>query len=321
MSGFPETGDLFATNQVSPDTERCYRYQLRNFAHCGTLVLEGTYSLGDLMPGNMQHPIESFEGGFLWTGNSAKAKIIWRILAEAAGRSILVFDYGCGAASQWRQVLSRHPNLRYVGYDPDERSVESARKALDGLCADVYTGKAIDELSLEADYVVSLSVFEHILDRVGYLNNAKRFLLRDGTFFLNYDDGHFRNLIDLDRPETWYPALRVWIHNKLSRTLAVAGNITQFQSRVGRFEVDQLVESAGFIRTESFYSNLRDLKELHKNIDVEKRADLMDLWVVLEDALNSGFIKDGSSQWGDKANLWRVMGSRTLVLRQHITGK
>ena len=81
------------------------------------------------------------------------------------------------------------------------------------------------------------------------------------------------------------------------------------------------MESAGFIRTESFYSNFRDLKELHKNIDVEKRADLMDLWVVLEDALNSGFIKDGSSQWGDKANLWRVMGSRTLVLRQHITGK
>ena len=32
MSGLPKTGDLFATNQVSPDTERCYRYQLRNFA-------------------------------------------------------------------------------------------------------------------------------------------------------------------------------------------------------------------------------------------------------------------------------------------------
>ena len=26
------TGELFATNQVSPDTERCYKYQLRNFA-------------------------------------------------------------------------------------------------------------------------------------------------------------------------------------------------------------------------------------------------------------------------------------------------
>ena len=32
MNGLPKTGDLFATNQVSPDTERCYRYQLRNFA-------------------------------------------------------------------------------------------------------------------------------------------------------------------------------------------------------------------------------------------------------------------------------------------------
>ncbi len=32
MNALPLTGELFATNQVSPDTERCYRYQLRNFA-------------------------------------------------------------------------------------------------------------------------------------------------------------------------------------------------------------------------------------------------------------------------------------------------
>ena len=32
MSALPTTGELFATNQVSPETERGYRYQLRNFA-------------------------------------------------------------------------------------------------------------------------------------------------------------------------------------------------------------------------------------------------------------------------------------------------
>jgi hypothetical protein len=32
MNKIPNTGELFATNQVSPDTERCYKYQLRNFA-------------------------------------------------------------------------------------------------------------------------------------------------------------------------------------------------------------------------------------------------------------------------------------------------
>ena len=31
MNALPLTGELFATNQVSPDTERCYKYQLRNF--------------------------------------------------------------------------------------------------------------------------------------------------------------------------------------------------------------------------------------------------------------------------------------------------
>ena len=32
MSALPTTGELFATNQVSPETERGYKYQLRNFA-------------------------------------------------------------------------------------------------------------------------------------------------------------------------------------------------------------------------------------------------------------------------------------------------
>ena len=32
MNNIPTTGELFATNQVSPDTERCYRNQLRHFA-------------------------------------------------------------------------------------------------------------------------------------------------------------------------------------------------------------------------------------------------------------------------------------------------
>ena len=32
MNNIPTTGELFAINQVSPDTERCYRNQLRHFA-------------------------------------------------------------------------------------------------------------------------------------------------------------------------------------------------------------------------------------------------------------------------------------------------
>ena len=32
MNALPTTGELFATNQVSPETERGYKYQLRNFA-------------------------------------------------------------------------------------------------------------------------------------------------------------------------------------------------------------------------------------------------------------------------------------------------
>ena len=35
MNALPTTGELFAANQVSPETERCYKYQLRSCsAHC-----------------------------------------------------------------------------------------------------------------------------------------------------------------------------------------------------------------------------------------------------------------------------------------------
>jgi hypothetical protein len=32
MNNIPTTGELFATNQVSANTERCYKRQLHNFA-------------------------------------------------------------------------------------------------------------------------------------------------------------------------------------------------------------------------------------------------------------------------------------------------
>ena len=81
--------------------------------------------------------------------------------------------------------------------------------------------------------------------------------------------------------------------------------------------MDKLVELVGLERIGSFYSNLRCLKELNKHIDVEKRTDLMELWIEFEEALNSQFLKDSNYQWGDSANLWRIMGSRTVILRQY----
>ena len=51
MNALPKTGDLFATDQVSPDTERCCRYQLRNFAQWmeteqGMIELEDVRDVG-----------------------------------------------------------------------------------------------------------------------------------------------------------------------------------------------------------------------------------------------------------------------------------
>ena len=40
MANIPNTGELFATDQVSPDTERCYKYQMHH--HPGIYVMDGS---------------------------------------------------------------------------------------------------------------------------------------------------------------------------------------------------------------------------------------------------------------------------------------
>ena len=71
MNALPTTGELFATNQVSPDTERCYKYQLRNFAQwmresCGVEDMEDV-TTADLLAyrQSLQHLASSTQKRYL----------------------------------------------------------------------------------------------------------------------------------------------------------------------------------------------------------------------------------------------------------------
>lgn len=252
-----------------------------------------------------------------WLGNAAKSRVIADILTRNAGpEPVTVFDYGCGDGGDWPAILSDHPWLRLVGYEPYAPSCQKARERLRDHAAAILGGKDIDTLAVKADYIVSFSVFEHVVDRAGFLRHAKRTLAPNGVFYLNYDDGHFRNLLDVSRPATWFPALRAWGRTVVSQPFAVFGFSSHYQQRVDASEADALVAESGFRIQRVDYHNLVCLKDLAKAMPENLRQSYAAWWLDAEVCLNEQFrARLPEKRYGDDSNLWQQMLSRTLCLR------
>lgn len=251
-----------------------------------------------------------------WLGNVAKSRIIDEILKLSPGpEPVTVFDYGCGDAGDWPQILADHPHLTMIGYEPYMPSCQRARERLKDCSAQILSGQDIYTLNIQADFIVSFSVFEHVVNREEFLGQAKRFLAPTGLFYLNYDDGHFRNLLEVSRLSTWLPALRAWGRTVVSQPLAMLGQQSHYQRRVKAEEADTLVMKAGFRIEREEYHNLTSLKELSKSIPEDLRQAYAQWWLESEKALNENFrVKLISPVYCDFTNLWQQMVSRTLCL-------
>jgi SAM-dependent methyltransferase len=231
-----------------------------------------------------------------WQGNAAKSRVISDLLARTSGREALVFDYGCGAGGDWARILDEHRGLRLVGYEPHAPSFRAASERLRGRRAEVLTGAALATLALQADFIVSFSVLEHVFDRRAFFANARRLLHPQGLFYLNYDDGHFRA-----------PPPKERLQNLLAGVLARTGFVSRYQRRVTHAEAEALLREAGFAVEHAEYHNLAAFKDLFKRIEPAKQEAFARFWVDVEARLNADFEKD--------ANLWSQLASRTLWLR------
>jgi SAM-dependent methyltransferase len=250
-----------------------------------------------------------------WEGNAAKARIVREILDEASRRDgVVVFDFGCGEAQQWPQVLRAAPAITLIAFEPNVRRARRAAEVLQPLGATVHSGPRPTSITARADLVVSFSVFEHVRDKGAYLSDAKRILASDGTFYLNYDDGHFRPQVDLDRVSTWTPAVKSSIYNLLSPALGT----NRYRARVHKETLSRLLARTGFVVTDERYENLTAFKELAKTLRPEDRERFSGFWLEVEERLNRDFRSDGEPTRGDPVNLWTVMASRTLTLRHAV---
>ncbi len=135
-------------------------------------------------------------------------------------------------------------------------------------------------------------------------------------FYLNYDDGHFRNWLDLAQINTWLPALRAFARTLISGPAASIGWRSKYQARVSASDANCLVVKAGFQIVRIDYHNLSDLKELAKTIPEDLQEEYARWWLAAEQELNARFRFDLAQPCcGDVTNLWQNMGTRTLVLR------
>ena len=248
-----------------------------------------------------------------WTGNVAKARIVAGLIADPRPR-LSVLDYGAGRGGDWPAVLVARPGLELFCYEPDPEAAAALRAALAGSAATVLSDAEFAQSELRADCIVSFSVLEHVHDRAAYLAQAKRLLAPGGRFHLNYDDGHFRAALDLDELRGWRPNLGVALQNRLAWLWPRINRLDRFQARVARTEIDALVRQAGLAMLDERYENLDAFKQLAKTMPAERQQEFCRFWMATEDELNRRFRCEGETRMGDSVNLWREMGSRTLVL-------
>ncbi|MDX2157468.1 MAG: class I SAM-dependent methyltransferase [Hyphomicrobiaceae bacterium] len=248
-----------------------------------------------------------------WVGNAAKARVIEQILNDRRP-NLTVFDYGAGSGGDWPDVLATRPGLELVCYEPSEAASRILRERVAGARARVLDSDEFEKVAIQADYIVSFSVLEHVHDKPAYLSHAKRHLAPDGTFYLNYDDGHFRTSLDLDELRGWRTNLAVTAQNRLAWLWPRVNKIERYQSRVTADAIQELIARAGFSVKADRYENLASFKSLAKTMPADRGQEFMRFWLEVEDQLNSRFQARVEPRMGDAMNLWREMGSRTLTL-------
>ena len=211
----------------------------------------------------------------LTTGNAAKLyclQLIDGAAAEVDGEFRIV-DLGCGNGSNFRELLSRRQNIRYVGVEPLRGAAEEAQRMLPG--AEIINAPAYDVRVEPAHAVVSFSVLEHVVDRPRYFEAMQGNLGRDGRVYLNYDSGHF--VADADLLER-AKALA-------SRVLARVGSESRYRRRVSADEFRALVERSRLLVVDDKVFNT-DVKRLLPLVGLESRESFMERWLAFELGLN-----------------------------------
>lgn len=254
-----------------------------------------------------------------WQGNAAKSRVLAEILSLGE-ESVQVFDYGAGAAHGWRPILEKHPHLRLTLFEPHLPSRRKAKKNLAGTGSIVLEHFEPEHFTSSFDFIISFSVLEHVKDREQYLKNIALLLKKEGTCFLNFDDGHFRNDLRLERPASWWPSCKEALKNKVGPLLSWGRWSHLYQRPVASAELEQSLQRQGLSVRQLLYGNMGDLKRLYKKVPASEQQHFMQTWMDIEKELGEKFSTSYFPHHEMKKDsfLWEIMGSKTLVLKKEM---
>lgn len=116
-------------------------------------------------------------------------------LAEHVGPAIdhySLLDLGSGQSKNFNPFFKRHPELTYVGVEPDPNEASIARRLLSGYPrATIHNRLAYDSVpGAPFDICLSLSVLEHVKQLERFLENSVAMTKRGGHIIHRYDLGH-----------------------------------------------------------------------------------------------------------------------------------
>ena len=190
---------------------------------------------------------------------SSKTFFIEKIIEESAVPSPRVLELACGTAQYMREVLNTHPDISYVGVEPNPSSFAEARETIGNL-PNVQIHNQLGYGTLRGiepesfDIVFSMSALEHIKNLKAFIEMSGRYLKKGGLLVHRYDLGH-----------ALYPtSLKEKVHVFLGNAVPWMLPVRKFVRYVSEEEVTALCASVGCKPFKTTYHQMPNGKAFEK---------------------------------------------------------
>ena len=238
---------------------------------------------------------------------STKHEFLYNLKLD--GRQVL--DLGCGDASYWIQVLDNNPECQLFLYEPDRKVLDKAKNALLG--RNVTFLSELDSLNDDTfDVITCFAVLEHVFNLNKFFEELKRLLAKNGTAYINYDDGHFRNAMYLSRSRGF--RIRNSLKTKLAFLWRILGWYSKYQKPINANGLNELISKNGLRIAGERYHLIDSLEIISGSLSVADRAELFPIALSLEAFLNSKMSKAPNQDLRGHSDVFQILSSRTLVL-------